>query len=219
MNRPLAALLVAAAFYPSLTPTVSAGEWPATAPVGGFAHQAQQDTARWSAPFWPRVDHSPAITRTLSTNPLRHPPAAPQQSYEYQWQQQPAPPAPVLQDMNMTSAVRERVIRSIRLKGRLGKNRILEISTPVSLRPYQTNAKTTGIPAVRFDKFALGSDQLFITGQQHAVRDMQNPIRGNCIRHHNVDRAFALVNQTRSGRLALCLNNLAVDRKDFRFAI
>jgi hypothetical protein len=62
---------------------------------GNAYHQAPSSTFYYpTAQAWPKVDHAPAITKTLRYAPQDQVAPAPSQTYDYDWQRQPAPAAP-----------------------------------------------------------------------------------------------------------------------------
>lgn len=95
MTRIFAALLTASGLLSSI-PSALAADWPTFELPNGVVLAPSQDTARWSSHYWPQVAHAPAITKTLTANPHHPVPTTPPPSYDYRWQNQPSPPAPVL---------------------------------------------------------------------------------------------------------------------------
>ena len=95
MTRILAAFIAASGLMSGANPA-SASDWTLAEPSSGFAPAPLQDSARWAAAFWPRIAHAPAISKTFSANPNHAIPSEPAPSYDYQWQNQPSPPAPIL---------------------------------------------------------------------------------------------------------------------------
>ena len=95
MTRTLT-LLLAASGFAALTSSVQAVDWQIGHASTWQPTPPAQHARQWPAHFWPNVAHAPAITRTLDLNPNYNAPPPSSPAYDYEWQNQPSPPAPVL---------------------------------------------------------------------------------------------------------------------------